>query len=241
LRGGGGAVNTPRGDGAIRMFHVSKSYLAGSFALRDVSIQLAKGEFVFLTGPSGAGKTSLLKLIFGAERPSEGQIVVLGRNIARLGESAVPPLRRRIGVVFQDFKLLPRRTVEENVALALQVTGTPPRETRARVFAILKQLGLQHRRYHHPLSLSGGEQQRVAIARALVNEPEILLADEPTGNLDPELTLEIMDLIASAALRGTTVVVATHELEIVRRYGKRAVRLEGGQIVEDTQPSIPRT
>jgi cell division transport system ATP-binding protein len=241
LRGGGGVVNAPRGEGAIRMFHVSKSYLAGSFALRDVSIELAKGEFVFLTGPSGAGKTSLLKLIFGAERPSEGQIVVLGRNIARLGESAVPPLRRRIGVVFQDFKLLPRRTVEENVALSLQVTGTPPRETRARVFAILKQLGLQHRRYHHPLSLSGGEQQRVAIARALVNEPEILLADEPTGNLDPELTVEIMDLIASAALRGTTVVVATHELEIVRRYGKRAVRLEGGQIVEDTKPSMPRT
>ena len=234
LRGGGGAVNAPRGEGAIRMFHVSKSYLAGSFALRDVSIELAKGEFVFLTGPSGAGKTSLLKLIFGAERPSEGQIVVLGRNIARLGESAVPPLRRRIGVVFQDFKLLPRRTVEENVALSLQVTGTPPRETRARVFAILKQLGLQHRRYHHPLSLSGGEQQRVAIARALVNEPEILLADEPTGNLDPELTVEIMDLIASAALRGTTVVVATHELEIVRRYGKRAVRLEAGRIAEDS-------
>ena len=223
------------------MFHVSKSYLAGSFALRDVSIELAKGEFVFLTGPSGAGKTSLLKLIFGAERPSEGQIVVLGRNIVRLGESAVPPLRRKIGVVFQDFKLLPRRTVEENVALALQVTGTPPRETRARVFAILKQLGLQHRRYHHPLSLSGGEQQRIAIARALVNEPEILLADEPTGNLDPELTVEIMDLIASTALRGTTVVVATHELEIVRRYGKRAVRLEDGRIVEDTQPSFPRT
>ena len=234
-------VNVPRGEGAIRMFHVSKSYLAGSFALRDVSIELAKGEFVFLTGPSGAGKTSLLKLIFGAERPSEGQIVVLGRNIARLGRSAVPPLRRKIGVVFQDFKLLPRRTVEENVALALQVTGTPPRETRARVFAILKQLGLQHRRYHHPLSLSGGEQQRVAIARALVNEPQILLADEPTGNLDPELTVEIMDLIASAALRGTTVVVATHELEIVRRYGKRAVRLENGRIVEDTKPSFPRT
>jgi len=137
-------------------------------------------------------------------------------------------------VAGQDFKLLPRRTVEDNVALALQVTGTPPRETRARVFAILKQLGLQHRRYHHPLSLSGGEQQRVAIARALVNEPEILLADEPTGNLDPELTIEIMDLIASAALRGTTVVVATHELEIVRRYGKRAVRLEAGCVTEDS-------
>ncbi len=219
----------------------SESYLAGSFALRDVSLELGKSEFVFLTGPSGAGKTSLLKLLFGAERPSEGQIVVLGRNIARLGHAAIPPLRRRIGVVFQDFKLLPRRTVEENVALALHVTGTPPREIRTKVFAVLKQLGLQHRRFHYPLSLSGGEQQRVAIARALVNEPEILLADEPTGNLDPDLTIEIMDLIASTALRGTTVVVATHELEIVRRYGKRAIRLEDGKIVEDTRPAVARS
>jgi cell division transport system ATP-binding protein len=238
---GGAAADSPRGEGAIQMFHVSKSYLAGSFALRDVSIELGKSEFVFLTGPSGAGKTSLLKLLFGAERPSEGQIVVLGRNIARLGHAAIPPLRRRIGVVFQDFKLLPRRTVEENVALALHVTGTPPREIRTKVFAVLKQLGLQHRRFHYPLSLSGGEQQRVAIARALVNEPEILLADEPTGNLDPDLTIEIMDLIASTALRGTTVVVATHELEIVRRYGKRAVRLEDGKIVEDTRPAVARS
>jgi cell division transport system ATP-binding protein len=216
------------------MYHVSKSYAAGSFALRDVSLEVGRGEFVFLTGPSGAGKTTLLKLLFAAERPSEGQIVVLGRNIARLGESAIPPLRRRIGVVFQDFKLLPRRTVEENVSLALDVVATPRRVTRAKVFAILKQLGLQHRRYHHPLSLSGGEQQRVAIARALVNEPEILLADEPTGNLDPDLTLDIMDLIANAATRGTTVIVATHELGIVKRYGKRAFRLHEGSIVEDS-------
>jgi cell division transport system ATP-binding protein len=191
---------------------------------------------VFLTGPSGAGKTTLLKLILAAERPSEGQIVVLGRNIARLGERAVPRLRRRVGVVFQDFKLLPRRTVEENVALALDVVGSPRRVTRAKVFAILKQLGLQHRRYHHPMSLSGGEQQRVAIARALVNEPDILLADEPTGNLDPDLTLEIMDLIASAATRGTTVLVATHELALVGRYGKRTLRLDGGHVIEDARP-----
>jgi cell division transport system ATP-binding protein len=218
------------------MFHVSKSYAAGSFALRDVSLEFGKGEFVFLTGPSGAGKTTLLKLLFSAERPSEGQIVVLGRNIARLGQRAVPQLRRRIGVVFQDFKLLPRRTVEENVALSLDVAGTPRRVVRAKVFAILKQLGLQHRRYHHPLSLSGGEQQRIALARALVNEPEILLADEPTGNLDPDLTLDIMDLIASAATRGTTVVVATHELALVNRYGKRAVRLDAGGVVEDSLP-----
>ncbi len=223
-----------RGDAAIRMFHVSKAYAAGSFALRDVSLEFRRGEFVFLTGPSGAGKTSLLKLLFSAEEPTEGQIVVLGRNIVRLGQAAIPQLRRRIGVVFQDFKLLPRRTIEENVALSLEVVGTPRRVTRAKVFAMLKQLGLQHRRYHHPLSLSGGEQQRVAIARALVNEPEILLADEPTGNLDPDLTLEIMGLIASAATRGTTVVVATHELDLVSRYGKRIVRLHAGCILDDT-------
>jgi cell division transport system ATP-binding protein len=219
------------------MFHCSKSYLAGSYALEDVSLEFAKGEFAFLTGPSGAGKTTLLELLFGAETPTEGQIVVLGRNISRLGDAAVPQLRRRIGVVFQDFKLLPRLTVEENVALALHVLGTPQREIRAKVFAILKQLGLQHRRDHHPLSLSGGEQQRVAIARALVNEPEILLADEPTGNLDPDLTVDIMDLIAGAALRGTTVVVATHELDLVARYGKRVVRLEGGRVVDDHRPA----
>jgi cell division transport system ATP-binding protein len=217
----------------VRLYHVSKSYSAGHFALRDVSIEFARGEFVFLTGPSGAGKTTLLRLIFAAERPSEGQILVLGRNAPRLGPRAVPPLRRRIGVVFQDFKLLPRRTVEENVAMALELVGAPRREVRATVFSVLKQLGLQHRRFHHPPSLSGGEQQRVAIARALVNEPDILLADEPTGNLDHELALEIMDLIAGAATRGTTVVVATHDQAIVERYGKRCVRLEGGRIVED--------
>ena len=232
-----GAPAVARGDAAIRMYHCSKSYLAASFALQDVSLEFAKGEFAFLTGPSGAGKTTLLELLFGAEQPSEGQIVVLGRNISRLGNRAIPQLRRRIGVVFQDFKLLPRLTVEANVGLALDVLGTPRRETRARVFAILKQLGLQHRRDHHPLSLSGGEQQRVAIARALVNEPEILLADEPTGNLDPDLTLEIMDLVAGAALRGTTVLVATHELDLVARYGKRVVRLEGGRVVEDHRPA----
>jgi len=226
------------GQPAVRLYHVSKAYHAGHLALRDVSLEFGRGEFVFLTGPSGAGKTTLMRLIFAAERPSEGQILVLGRNAPRLGPRAVAPLRRRIGVVFQDFKLLPRRTVEENVAVALEVLGTPRREVRARVFAMLKQVGLQHRRYQHPLSLSGGEQQRVAIARALVNEPEILLADEPTGNLDPDLTVEIMDLIASAATRGTTVVVATHELALVARYGKRTLRLEGGRLAEDAAPGL---
>jgi cell division transport system ATP-binding protein len=217
----------------VRMLHVSKSYVAGSFALHDVSLEIGKGEFVFLTGASGAGKSTLLELVFAAQRPSEGRIEVLGCDISSLRGSVVPSLRRRIGVVFQDFKLLPRRTVEENVRLALDVVGTPRRQARDRVFRLLKQVGLQHRRYHYPLSLSGGEQQRVAIARALVNEPEILLADEPTGNLDPELTVEIMDLIAGAATRGTTVVVATHDMSLIERYGKRVVQLEAGRLVED--------
>ncbi len=222
-----------RGDALIRLFHVSKSYQAGTYALHDVSLEVGKGEMVFLTGPSGAGKTTLLELLFAAERPSEGQILVLGRNVAVLREHAIPALRRRVGVVFQDFKLLPRRTVEENVALALQVLGTPTRDVRSRTFAMLKRVGLQHRRHHHPPSLSGGEQQRIALARALVNDPEILLADEPTGNLDPELTLEITDMIAAQAARGTTVLVATHDLGLVRRYRKRTLRLESGRLEED--------
>ena len=227
------------GDGAVRTYHVSKSYIAGTFALHDLTLEIKKGEFVFLTGSSGAGKTTLLKLLFAAERPSEGQILVLGRNIARLRGSAIPSLRRQIGVVFQDFKLLPRLTIEDNVAIALEVVGTPRKEARARAFRLLKQVGLQHRRYHHPLSLSGGEQQRVAIARALVNEPQILLADEPTGNLDPDLTIEIMDLISSASTRGTTVIVATHDMSLIERYAKRTIRLEGGRIADDA-PDVRR-
>jgi len=223
------------------MYHVSKSYMAGQYALHDVSLEVRRGEFLFLTGPSGAGKTTLLELIFAAEAPSEGQILVLGRNVARLGAGAVPALRRRVGVVFQDFKLLPDRTVEENVRLALDVVGTPRRDARARVFAMLKSVGLQHRRFHHPLSLSGGEQQRVALARALVNEPEILLADEPTGNLDPDLTIEIMDLIVKASTRGTTVIVATHDHSLIERYGKRVLRLEAGGIAEDVPAEAPST
>ena len=222
------------GDAPVRLYHVSKSYLAGTWALHDITLEIAKGEFVFLTGPSGAGKTTLMRLVLAAERPSDGQALILGRNVGRARRSAIPPLRRRIGVVFQDFKLLPRRTVEENVRVALDVMGTPVREARARAFAILKQVGLQHRRHHHPLSLSGGEQQRVAIARALVNEPELLLADEPTGNLDPDLTMEILDLISGAAARGTTVIVATHDQTILRRYRRRTLRLEAGRLVEDT-------
>jgi len=219
--------------GLVRLYHVSKAYLAGSWALRDVNLELAKGELAFVTGPSGAGKTTLMRLMFAAERPSEGQILVLGRNVGRLGPPGIARLRRRIGVVFQDFKLLHRRTVEDNVGIALDVMGVSPRERKTRVFAMLKRVGLHHRRSHDPRSLSGGEQQRLALARALVNDPELLIADEPTGNLDPELTIEIMDLIASAAARGTTVFVATHDHALVERYGKRRLRLEGGRLVED--------
>jgi len=228
-------ASSPRraGSALVELEHVSKSYVAGTWALHDVSCTIAKGEFVFLTGASGAGKTTLLRLLFAAERPSEGRIRVLGMPIERLAARRVASLRRRIGVVFQDFKLLPGRSVEENVRIALDVAGVPSGESRARAFAALKQVGLQHRRHHEPLSLSGGEQQRVAIARALVNEPELLLADEPTGNLDPALTLEIFDLIAATAARGTTVVVATHDPAVLERYRRRTLRLEAGQVVED--------
>jgi cell division transport system ATP-binding protein len=224
-------ASAPSGDALVRLFHVSKSYLAGSWALRDVSLELRRGEFAFLTGPSGAGKSTLLRLIFAAERPSEGQLVVLGRNTARLRTRGVAALRRRIGIVFQDFKLLPRRSVEENVGLALAVTGTPRREVRARVFSMLKRVGLHHRLDQRTETLSGGEQQRVAIARALITEPDILLADEPTGNLDPDLTYEIMDLVAGATARGTTVLVATHDLSLVDRYGKRCLQLADGRLL----------
>jgi len=233
VRGFGAEPAPPGAGGLVRLYHVSKAYQAGSWALRDVSLELSKGDLAFVTGPSGAGKSTLMRLVFAAERPSEGQILVLGSNLGRLGVSGIARLRRRIGVVFQDFKLLHGRTVEDNVGVALEVMGVPGRERNARVFAMLKRVGLSHRRHQHPLSLSGGEQQRLALARALVNDPEVLLADEPTGNLDPDLTLEIMDLIASAATRGTAVFVATHDHALVEHYGRRRLRLEGGRLIED--------
>jgi cell division transport system ATP-binding protein len=196
-----------------------------------VSLEFGRGEFVFLTGPSGAGKTSLLKLIFAAERPSEGQIVVLGRNAPRLGRTATPPLRRRIGVVFQDFKLLKRKTILENVAFVLKILAVPPKEQKRRAFAALKAVGLHHKMHAYPMQLSGGEQQRVAIARALINEPMLLLADEPTGNLDPDMAHEIMGLFQEVNARGTTVMVATHDPEMIARLGKRVITLDKGRLL----------
>lgn len=217
----------------IQMFHVTKAYPGDPPVLTDLNLDIDKAEFVFLTGPSGAGKTTLLKLMFLAERPSRGQILIAGRNIARVRESSVPYLRRNIGVVFQDFKLLPSRTVAENVGFTLDVLGVPRETVREKSVKMLRRVGLEHKADVSPLKLSGGEQQRVSLARALVNDPAILLADEPTGNLDPTLTVEIMNLLCDVNARGTTVVVATHDASLIARYQKRTLRLERGTLVAD--------
>ncbi len=217
----------------IQLFHVRKQYGNEAPALTDVTLHVAKGEFVFLTGPSGAGKSTLLRLVFCAEPPTDGQILVFGRNVARIRPSSIPYVRRSIGVVFQDFKLLPRRTLAENVAFPLQVRGMRPAEVERRVALALRGVGLEHRGDRFPPGLSGGEQQRAAVARALVADPALLLADEPTGNLDPERTAEVMQLLEAANARGTTVVVATHDRTLLARHKKRVVALDAGRLVSD--------
>ena len=220
----------------IQAFHVYKQYDRESVALSDITVDVRKGEFCFLTGPSGAGKTSFLKLVFREELPTQGQILVGGRNITAIPESQIPELRRSIGVVFQDFKLLKRKTVLENVAFVLRILQVPGKEQKRRAFAALKAVGLHHRMHAYPLQLSGGEQQRVAIARALINEPMLLLADEPTGNLDPEMAEEIMTLFQDVNSRGTTVLVATHDREMIQRLGKRVITLERGRVTSGGEP-----
>ena len=217
----------------IQFFHVSKRYASGQLALDDVSFDIARGEFVFLTGVSGAGKTTLLKLIFREETASSGQIVVLGRNVSSLPRSKVPFLRRVIGVVFQDFRLIPRKTVFENVSYLPRVLGLPKERQRRLAYETLRRVGLAHKMNAFPPELSGGEKQRVAMARALINEPEVLLADEPTGNLDPDLALEIYDLLVEINLRGTTVIIATHDRETLRRMRRRVLTLEHGKLLSD--------
>jgi cell division transport system ATP-binding protein len=216
----------------IQLFRVSKDYGRFRHALADVSCTIDRGEFVFLTGPSGAGKSTFLKLLFREESPSTGQIVVNGRNIGVLPPSQIPYFRRTVGVVFQDFKLIGRKTVFENVAFVQNVLGLPRAEQKRRAYHVLKRVGLHHQMNALPEELSGGEQQRVAIARAIVNEPTLLLADEPTGNLDPALSEEIMRLFAEINIRGTTVLVATHDIELIRRMGKRVLTLDRGQLRE---------
>ena len=220
----------------IQLYNVTKSYLRGQNALDDITLKIEKGEFVYLTGPSGAGKSTFLKLLYCAERPTRGQILVNGRNITRFGAGRIPMLRRDFGIVFQDFKLLNRRTVYENVAFPLEVTGHKRFEISKKVYQTLKRVGLQHRLNDHPLQLSGGEQQRVAVARALVVDPLILLADEPTGNLDPDVTLEIMEMFKDANARGTTVVMATHDRQLIRQFPRRVLELDAGCIQTDEIP-----
>jgi cell division transport system ATP-binding protein len=216
----------------IEARNLSKMYSRGVYAIRNLSLKVDKGDFVFLTGPSGAGKSTLLRLLLRQEDPSDGQLIVAGRDLATLSRRQVQAYRRSMGVVFQDFKLLPRKTVLENVAFVPRVLGIPLSQQQRRTFQVLKWVGLQHRMNAYPLELSGGEQQRIAIARALVNDPLVVLADEPTGNLDPDLSLEIMNLLREINARGTTVIVATHDRELIRRVGRRALTLDHGHIVE---------
>jgi cell division transport system ATP-binding protein len=216
----------------IETYHLSKRYSRGVYALRDLSLTIDKGEFLFLTGPSGAGKSTLLRLLLREDLPSEGRLIVSGRNLSELTSAQVQSYRRSVGFVFQDFRLIPRFTVFQNVAFVMRVLGVPQTVQHRKTFQVLKWVGLQHRMNAFPEELSGGEQQRVAIARALVNDPQIVLADEPTGNLDPDLSLEIMNLFRETNARGTTVVVATHDRELIRRVGRRAITLDHGQIVE---------
>ena len=214
----------------IQLFNVSKNFGA-NVALKDISLRIRKGEYVFITGPSGAGKTTLLRLLFGAERPTEGQILIDRINLNRISRLNLDLLRRRIGFVFQDFKLLPRKTVFQNVAIALEVIGERSGLVRKKTHQTLRAVGLSKKEEAYPLQLSGGEQQRVAIARAVVNNPLILLADEPTGNLDPDITRDIMILFRSINLRGTTVVIANHSREIMRDTDQRIIQLSEGRVV----------
>jgi cell division transport system ATP-binding protein len=223
----------------IETHDLGKAYGRGLYALRGLNLKVEKGEFVFLTGPSGAGKSTLLRLLLLQDRPTEGAAIVGGRNLARLSRWEVQAYRRTVGFVFQDFKLIPNKTVFENVSFALRVLGTPIEQQRRRTYQVLKWVGLQHRLQAYPLELSGGEQQRVAIARALVNEPQLVLADEPTGNLDPDLSLEIMNLFRDINAGGTTVLVATHDRELIKWVGRRTVHLEHGRLLEAVETELP--
>jgi len=217
----------------IQTIDVTVAYNGGPPALRGVSVRIEKGEFVFIVGPTGTGKSTFLKLIYREAIPQKGKVIVAGRDITRLDERQVPYLRRQIGIVFQDFQLLPQKTVWENVAFALQAIGAERRRIYREVPQALDMVNLTHKASAYPAELSAGEQQRVSIARAIVNNPAIVLADEPTGNLDPETSWDIVQLLARINLRGSTVVIATHDKYIVDGMRKRVIAFEHGQVVRD--------
>ena len=217
----------------IHFYHVTKRFDAYSTALHDVTFHIEKGEFVFLTGPSGAGKSTLLKLILRQMRPTEGQIVVNGRNLNAMKRSQLPYFRREIGMVFQDFKLIERMTIFENLSFILTAIGLSAKEHKKKAYGALRAVNLQHKMNYYPLQLSGGEQQRVAIARALINDPLMVIADEPTGNLDPDLAQEVLEIFNDANLRGSTVLLATHDRDLIQRSNRRVIALDHGQIVDE--------
>jgi cell division transport system ATP-binding protein len=221
------------GASVISMVDVGMTYPNGKVALADVNVTIPAGDFVFLVGPSGAGKSTFIRLLIREQTPTSGRVVVAGRDLGRLRRGQVPALRRRIGIVFQDFRLLQQKTVFENVAFALDVTGTPGARIRQRVPQLLNLVGLQDHGHHLPTQLSGGEQQRTAIARALVHDPAMLIADEPTGNLDPVTSWEIIQLLIQINQLGTTVLMATHNQEIVNAMRRRVLALENGHLVRD--------
>lgn len=217
------------------MQNVYKKYPNGIIAANNLNIQIKQGEFVYVVGPSGAGKSTFIKMMYREEKATEGSIVVSGVNLSKLKNSRIPYFRRQIGVVFQDFKLLPTLTVFENVAFALEVIEEQQSKIKKRVMDVLNLVGLKHKARMLPTELSGGEQQRVSIARSIINTPQVVIADEPTGNLDPETSWEIMNILQEINSRGTTVVMATHNREIVNTIRHRVIAIEGGRIVRDEQ------
>ncbi|MDX9917849.1 MAG: cell division ATP-binding protein FtsE [Gudongella sp.] len=219
----------------IKFVNISKEYKNGVIALYDINIEIEKGEFIFLVGSSGAGKSTLVKLLLKEEGITRGNLYLNGMNITRVPNRRIPYIRRQVGVVFQDFRLLPNKTVYENVAFAMEIVGASPKEIRRRVPLILGMVDLSRKANSFPDQLSGGEQQRVSIARAIINNPPVLIADEPTGNLDPDTAWEIMKVLTDINNRGTTVIMATHAREIVNKMKKRVVALEEGRLVRDDQ------
>ena len=218
----------------IEFRNVSKVYNNGTEALHNINLKVEKGEFVFIVGSSGAGKSTFLKLITCAERPNEGQVLIDGQDISHIRKGKIPYVRRKMGLVFQDFRLIDHMTVYDNVAFAMRVVGASPRAIKKRVPYILGLVGLQHKAKHYPTEMSGGERQRVGLARALVNNPSMIIADEPTGNIDPALSYEIVDLLSAINERGTTVLMVTHEHSLVKHFHKRIIQIHSGEIVADT-------